>query len=127
MLTSLYGLHESYNSTDRFLTTPRPTSSRLSSRLPVSRTLNQSGLRFSPRYVASKSVWRTFILIWGLQALEGKDVKDLLLNVGSGGGAAAAPGGAAASGDAPAAAEAKKEEPEEGTFAQHEFQKHDEY
>lgn len=50
-----------------------------------------------------------------LQALEGKDVKDLLLNVGSGGGAAAAPsGGAAASGEA-AAEEAKEEEKEEGT------------
>lgn len=52
------------------------------------------------------------------QALEGKDVKDLLLNVGSGGGAAAAPtsgGGAAATGgDAPAAAEEEKKE--EGTF-----------
>ena len=53
------------------------------------------------------------------QALEGKDVKDLLLNVGSGGGAAAAPtaGGAApaAGGDAPA----KEEEKEEGTLTQH--------
>ena len=49
------------------------------------------------------------------QALEGKDVKDLLLNVGSGGGAAPAAGGAAAAagGDAPAAEE-KKEEKEEG-------------
>ena len=49
------------------------------------------------------------------KALEGKDVKDLLSNVGSGGGAAAAPaaGGAAAGGDAPAAAEEKKAEPEE--------------
>src|SRR5436853_7726848 len=48
------------------------------------------------------------------QALEGKDVKDLLLNVGSGGGAAAAPaaGGAAAGGEA--AAEEKAEEKEEG-------------
>jgi len=46
------------------------------------------------------------------KALEGKDVKDLLLNVGSGGGAAAAPaGGAAAGGAAPA--EEKKEEKEE--------------
>ncbi|RDL37823.1 60S acidic ribosomal protein P1 [Venustampulla echinocandica] len=46
------------------------------------------------------------------KALEGKDVKDLLLNVGSGGGAAAAPaaGGAAAAG---AAAEEKEEEKEE--------------
>jgi hypothetical protein len=58
----------------------------------------------------------TRFLIVG-QALEGKDVKDLLLNVGSGGGAAAAPaaggaGGAAAADDAPAA-----EEKEEGTSA----------
>ncbi|RQM05497.1 hypothetical protein DH86_00001524, partial [Scytalidium sp. 3C] len=47
------------------------------------------------------------------KALEGKDVKDLLLNVGSGGGAAAAPaaGGAAAGGDA--AAEEKEAEKEE--------------
>ena len=49
------------------------------------------------------------------KALEGKDVKDLLLNVGSGGGAAAAP---AAGGAAPAAggaaAETKEEEKEEG-------------
>lgn len=51
------------------------------------------------------------------KALEGKDVKDLLLNVGSGGGAAPAAGGAAAaSGDAAAdapAEEAKEEEKEE--------------
>ncbi|KAK0635897.1 60s acidic ribosomal protein-domain-containing protein [Bombardia bombarda] len=48
------------------------------------------------------------------KALEGKDVKDLLLNVGSGGGApaAAAAGGVAASGGA--AEEAKAEEKEEG-------------
>ncbi|UNI20955.1 60S acidic ribosomal protein P1 [Purpureocillium takamizusanense] len=50
------------------------------------------------------------------KALEGKDVKDLLVNVGSGGGAAApAAGGAAgAGGDAAApAAEEKEEEKEE--------------
>jgi len=47
------------------------------------------------------------------KALEGKDVKDLLLNVGSGGGGPAAPGGAVAAGDASAAAEEKKEEKEE--------------
>jgi large subunit ribosomal protein LP1 len=50
------------------------------------------------------------------QALEGKDVKDLLLNVGSGGGAPAAGAGAsggAAGGDA-GAAEEKEEEKEEG-------------
>lgn len=47
---------------------------------------------------------------FGVQALEGKDVKDLLLNVGSGGGAApaAASAGAAAAGGA--APEAAKEE-----------------
>ena len=55
-----------------------------------------------------------------MQALEGKDVKDMLLNVGSGGGAAAAPaaGGAAASGGAAAAAAdepAAEEKKEEGT------------
>lgn len=49
------------------------------------------------------------------QALEGKDVKDLLVNVGSGGGAAAPAAGAAAAagGDAAPAEEEKKEE---GTF-----------
>ncbi|PHH88442.1 hypothetical protein CDD83_7523 [Cordyceps sp. RAO-2017] len=50
------------------------------------------------------------------KALEGKDVKDLLVNVGSGGGAAAAgPVGGAAGGDAaaPAAEEKKEEEKEE--------------
>ncbi|KAK7522215.1 60S acidic ribosomal protein P1 [Phyllosticta citricarpa] len=51
------------------------------------------------------------------KALEGKDVKDLLLNVGSGGGAAAPAAGAAApaGGDAaaPAAEEKKEEEKEE--------------
>ncbi|KAF8474885.1 60s acidic ribosomal protein-domain-containing protein [Kalaharituber pfeilii] len=57
-------------------------------------------------------IWTTLFA----KALEGKDVKDLLLNVGSGGGAApaaAAAGGAA--GGAAAAAEAPKEEekPEE--------------
>jgi len=50
------------------------------------------------------------------KALEGKDVKDLLLNVGSGGGAAAAPAGGAAGGaggDAAAAEEVKEEKEEE--------------
>ncbi|KAK4496484.1 hypothetical protein PRZ48_012464 [Zasmidium cellare] len=54
------------------------------------------------------------------KALEGKDVKEILTNVGSGGGAApaaaAAAGGAAAGGDAAADApkeEAKEEEKEE--------------
>ena len=52
------------------------------------------------------------------QALEGKNVKDMLLNVGSGGGAAAAaPTGGAAGGGAAAEAPAEKEEEkkEEGT------------
>ena len=53
-----------------------------------------------------------------MQALEGKDVKDMLVNVGSGGGAAAAPaaGGAATGGAAAADEPAKEEEKkEEGT------------
>jgi 60s Acidic ribosomal protein len=51
------------------------------------------------------------------KALEGRDVKDMLLNVGSGGGAAApVAGGAAAAGGAGGAAEEapKEEEKEEG-------------
>ncbi|ETS81720.1 hypothetical protein G7054_g6801 [Neopestalotiopsis clavispora] len=51
------------------------------------------------------------------KALEGKDVKELLSNIGSGGGAAAAGpaagGAAAAGGEAEAAAEEKEEEKEE--------------
>ncbi|KAI1639613.1 60s acidic ribosomal protein-domain-containing protein [Biscogniauxia mediterranea] len=51
------------------------------------------------------------------KALEGKDVKDLLSNVGSGGGAAAAGpaagGAAAAAAEEPAAEEKKEEEKEE--------------
>ncbi|CAM1500551.1 Fc.00g097130.m01.CDS01 [Cosmosporella sp. VM-42] len=49
------------------------------------------------------------------KALEGKDVKDLLVNVGSGGGAAAAGGATAAAGgdSAEAAAEEEEEEKEE--------------
>ncbi|KAF2272712.1 ribosomal protein 60S [Westerdykella ornata] len=56
-------------------------------------------------------IWTTLFA----KALEGKDIKDLLLNVGSGGGAApAAAGGAAAGGaEAGGAAEEKKEEKEE--------------
>jgi hypothetical protein len=53
------------------------------------------------------------------QALEGKDVKDLLINVGSGGGAAAvASSGAPAAGGAAAPEEAKEEEKkEEGKYS----------
>jgi len=47
------------------------------------------------------------------KALEGKDVKDLLLNVGSGGGAAPAGAPAGAGGAAAAAEETKEEEKEE--------------
>ncbi|CDM35064.1 hypothetical protein DTO013E5_3051 [Penicillium roqueforti] len=48
------------------------------------------------------------------RALEGKDIKDLLTNVGSAGPAAAAPaGGAAAAAPAEAKAEEKEEEKEE--------------
>ncbi|KAI9843890.1 MAG: 60S acidic ribosomal protein P1 [Sclerophora amabilis] len=47
------------------------------------------------------------------KALEGKDVKDLLLNVGSGGGAAAAPAAGAGGPAGDAAPEEKKEEKEE--------------
>lgn len=53
------------------------------------------------------------------QALEGKDVKELLLNVGSGGGAAAAPAAGGAAGGEAAAEEAKPEEKEEGKLPQH--------
>ncbi|KAK5992203.1 60S acidic ribosomal protein P1 [Cladobotryum mycophilum] len=56
-------------------------------------------------------IWATIFA----KALEGKDVKDLLVNVGSGGGAAPAAGGAAAAGGATEAAveEEKEEEKEE--------------
>ena len=48
-----------------------------------------------------------------LQALEGKEVKDLLSNVGSGGAAAAPAAGGAAGGAAAAAEETKEEAKEE--------------
>ncbi|MCJ1476673.1 60S acidic ribosomal protein P1 [Lambiella insularis] len=60
-------------------------------------------------------IWTTLFA----KALEGKNVKDMLLNVGSGGGAAAAAptggaaGGAAAAADEPAKEEEKKEEEKE--------------
>ncbi|PQE03695.1 60s acidic ribosomal p1 protein [Rutstroemia sp. NJR-2017a WRK4] len=55
-------------------------------------------------------IWTTLFA----KALEGKDVKDLLLNVGSGGGAApVAAGGAPAAGDAAAPAEEEKKKEEE--------------
>ncbi|KIM95160.1 hypothetical protein OIDMADRAFT_21071 [Oidiodendron maius Zn] len=54
-------------------------------------------------------IWTTLFA----KALEGKDVKDLLLNVGSGGAAAAPAAGGAGAGGAAAAEEAKEEEKEE--------------
>ncbi|KAF9693664.1 hypothetical protein EKO04_008508 [Ascochyta lentis] len=57
-------------------------------------------------------IWTTLFA----KALEGKDVKDLLLNVGSGGGApaaGAAAGGAAAGGEAAAEAAPAEEKAEE--------------
>ncbi|KAK4549611.1 60S acidic ribosomal protein P1 [Oleoguttula mirabilis] len=61
-------------------------------------------------------IWTTLFA----KALEGKDVKDMLLNVGGGGGAAAAPAaapaasaGGATEAAAPAAEEKKEEEKEE--------------
>ncbi|KAL9120445.1 MAG: hypothetical protein Q9187_003003 [Circinaria calcarea] len=51
-------------------------------------------------------IWTTLFA----KALEGKNVKDMLLNVGSGGGAAAAPSGAAGAGAAATDAPAEKEE-----------------
>lgn len=63
-----------------------------------------------------RSLATDWVFIFMEQALEGKDVKDMLLNVGSGGGAAAAPaaGGAGGAGGAGAtAAEEKAEEKEE--------------
>jgi large subunit ribosomal protein LP1 len=55
-------------------------------------------------------IWTTLFA----KALEGKDVKDLLLNVGSGGGApTAGGGGAAAAGGGDDVEEAKEEEKEE--------------
>jgi 60s Acidic ribosomal protein len=99
----------------------RPTSSRLSSRPPTSSMSSQYGQCSSQRY---NCVVREREEHWANanaeQALEGKDVKDILLNVGSGGGAAAAPaGGAAAGGAAAAEEEAKEEEKEEGMFSPH--------
>ncbi|KAF7846264.1 hypothetical protein BT93_L4752 [Corymbia citriodora subsp. variegata] len=54
-------------------------------------------------------IWATLFA----KALEGKDVKDMLLNVGSGGGAAAAPAAGGASGAGGAAAAAEEEKPAE--------------
>lgn len=56
------------------------------------------------------------MVFFDTQALEGKEVKDLLVNVGSGGGAAAAAGGAAAGGAAATADAPAEEEKEEGAF-----------
>jgi hypothetical protein len=81
------------------------------------KTLNPSGPHFSPRYEGHRNGDDTpedSADTRILQALEGKDVKDLLLNVGSGGGAAAAPTAGGAAGGAAPVEEAKEEEKEEG-------------
>ncbi|MCJ1369504.1 60S acidic ribosomal protein P1 [Loxospora ochrophaea] len=54
-------------------------------------------------------IWTTLFA----KALEGKDVKDMLLNVGSGGGAAAAPTGGAPTTGGDATEESKEEEKKE--------------
>ena len=54
-------------------------------------------------------IWATLLS----KALDGKDVKEMLTNVGSGGGAAAAAPAAAAAGGAAPAEEAKEEKKEE--------------
>ncbi|KAI0694146.1 60s acidic ribosomal protein-domain-containing protein [Cytidiella melzeri] len=65
--------------------------------------------------VEVEPIWATLLA----KALEGKNVKELLSNVGAGGGApatgapSAAAGGAAAAADEPAAEEKKEEEKEE--------------
>lgn len=76
--------------------------------------LSPSGPLSSPRYARKEhEICRYSGTNSCAQALEGKDVKDLLLNVGSGGGAAAPAAGGAAGGEA-AAAEEKPAEEEEG-------------
>jgi large subunit ribosomal protein LP1 len=64
--------------------------------------------------VEVEPIWATLLA----KALEGKNIKELLSNIGAGGGAPAAgapaaAGGAAAAADAPAAEEKKEEEKEE--------------
>ena len=93
--------------------------------------MSPSGPRSSPRYetpeicefaIGSRSddgVGKDRTADWDfvtLQALEGKDVKDLLSNVGSGGGAAAAPAAGGAGAGGAAAAEEAAEEKVEGEF-----------
>ncbi|KAI9771332.1 MAG: 60S acidic ribosomal protein P1 [Geoglossum simile] len=58
-------------------------------------------------------IWTSLFAKHTPQALEGKDVKDLLLNVGSGGSAAAAPTTGGAAGGAASTEAAKEEEKEE--------------
>lgn len=105
----------------------RPISFRQSSRLPRLKKSSPFGqlclLRHGPPTIDhptfkgnAEGIYADYNLIGMAQALEGKDVKDLLLNVGSGGGAApaAAPAGGAggAAGSAPEAAK-EEEKPEE--------------
>jgi len=98
----------------------RQTSSKHSSKPPNSTMWSQYGRLSSQRYRAVPGLDCNGYTD-RLKALEGKNVKDMLLNVGSGGGgaAAAAPSGGAATsggaGDAPAAKEEEKKE--EGKIA----------
>lgn len=73
------------------------------------------------RALGEDSKARMLTIVRDLQALEGKDVKDLLTNVGSGGGAAAPAAGGAAAGGAAAAEEAKEEAKEEGAYIRSEW------
>ncbi|GAA5828285.1 hypothetical protein JCM5353_003283 [Sporobolomyces roseus] len=59
--------------------------------------------------VEAEPIWATLLA----KALEGKDIKDLLTNVGAGGAAPAAAGGASAAAGGDAAEEKKEEKAEE--------------
>lgn len=74
--------------------------------------LHQHSATTSIDFISTIKFRRSPLVFLYLQALEGKDIKDLLTNVGSGGPAAAAP--AAAAGGAAAPAEAAEEKKEEG-------------
>jgi ribosomal protein L12E/L44/L45/RPP1/RPP2 len=76
--------------------------------------------------VEVEPIWASLLA----KALEGKDVKSMLSNIGAGGGAPAAAGpgaaaaGGAAAGGAEPAAEEKKEEAKEGEFAIERYRYH---
>lgn len=70
--------------------------------------LSLSGLLCTPKYVRYSFVSGRDLMT--VQALDGKNVKDILTNVGSGGGATAAAPAGGTTGGAAAAEEAPKEE-----------------